>query len=336
MSKPISLQELIEQNLTFESSKNGWHNLKCKLCNDYKCRAGFKVSNNIIGYNCWNCSTSAQYHEYSGAISKKFREILHSFNIDDSMINGVINTGIIKKENTEVGLTDLIKVSTITPEIKLPEGSFPIGIDAYHEKQVEILEYLISRKIDINRYKFYFNINSRLSKYVIIPFYRNGKLIYWQARCIDKNEKKRYDNPSVSKEAVMFNMDKLMTYSPLPLFVCEGVFDAMMTDGIAMIGSKINDAKMELLKKSKRRLIFLIDKDLNGKKLAKKVLENGWEIGFSPDGSKDINESVQKYGLSYTVFNIIKNIPINKDMSNLMVNIKCKSIINPVDGNLKK
>src|SRR5271167_3055361 len=121
----------------------------------------------------------------------------------------------------------------------------------------------------------------------------------------------------------MFNFDKLSSYSDAPLFICEGVFDAMMVDGVAILGSKLNDAKVELLSKSSRRLVFVIDKDSNGKHLAEDVLRRGWEIAFTPEGTEDLNQSVRRFGLSYTIYELMKSVTKDSDRSRFLINKNC-------------
>ena len=327
MIKQQKLEDLIREKISFGNPDvRGFYSLKCQCCNDYKVRAGFKFENNIIGYNCFNCSTAGIYEEFSGSISRKMRKILNDYGIDDSEINAVVNSAFFfkKPEQETLTLAALKKINTNTPTISLPPDSYRLGeVDTALDMQVKLVEYLMNRKIDLEKYPFFFSTQERFKDRIIIPTYRNGNLIYWQARSIHEHEKKRYDNTTTSKDAVIFNVDKLNSFSDLPLFVSEGVFDAMMFDGVAMLGSKFTDAKLELLSRSRRRLIFPIDKDANGRKLAEAVLTAGWEITFVPEGASDINSSVQRFGKAWTAQQLIKNIPKNADEAKLAINLNC-------------
>lgn len=328
MIQQAKLEDLIREKIPFGGADSrGFFSLKCQCCNDYKIRAGFKFENNSIIYNCWNCSLASVYEEFSGKISKRFRSILNDYGIDDTEISSVVNTAFFNKkqsENSKITLSSLTKVNTNTPTIKLPEKSFPLGHNEFIDYQTKLAEYLIKRKINIEKYPFFFSLEERFKNRIIIPFYRNGNLIYWQARSIDTLEKKRYDNAPAGRESVIFNFDKLRSYSKQPLFVTEGVFDAMMFDGVAILGSKLNDAKTELLSSASRRLVFVIDKDKNGKHLAEEVLKLGWEITFVPDGAGDLNESVRRFGFTWTANHLMKNIPKNADVSRLALELNCR------------
>lgn len=327
MFKTESVQSLIEERVPFRAISTGWIVGKCPLCSDYKERSGFKFEDGNVIYNCWNCSVTSVYEENSGTMTKTFRRILRAFGFDDSEVSTAVNTPFFNKKNAEdktITLAKITTASTTTQTVKLPSGSFPIGSGENLDYQEKLVKYLLDRHVDIVKYDFYYSLDKRFLNRVIIPFYRNGNLIYWQARSIDPKEKKRYDNAPVSRDAVIFNHDQLQAYSRLPLFVTEGVFDAMMVDGISILGSKLNPAKIELLSKTQRRLIFVIDKDKNGKHLAEDVLNRGWEIAFAPGGANDLNASVQRFGLSWTIFELMKSIPKDYDAASLSINVNCR------------
>lgn len=328
MIKQQKLEELIREKVLLGAPDvRGFHSLKCQCCNDYKIRAGFKFDNNQVGYNCWNCGTTAMYEEFGGNISKKMRAVLHAYGIDDSEIGLVVNSAFFTKKEgpATLSLASLKKVNTHTPTISLPEQSFKLGATTEHLNiQEKIAAYLYQRSIDMDKYPFFFSTLSRFKDRVIIPFYRNGNLVYWQARTISPFETKRYDNCQVARDAIIYNSDQLNSFNPSPLFVSEGVFDAMMFDGIAVLGSKLTDAKLELLNNTNRRLVFVIDKDKNGASLAENVLRAGWEITFAPDGAEDLNKSVVRFGRSYTAQQLIQNIPRSAGEAELAIKVRCR------------
>lgn len=322
---PRKLADLIRENVVTREIATGWHVCKCQVCNDYKERAGFRFEDEVI-YHCWNCSAVSKYEENSGRISKNFRRILCAYGIDDTEISSVVNIALFfkkkDKEETKITLSQLTKINTTTPTIKLPAKTFPLGHGEFVDYQEKLVAYLLSRKIDITKYSFFFSLESRFINRIIIPFYRQANLIYWQARSIDANEKKRYDNSPGIRDAVMFNLDQLNRHTHAPLFITEGVFDAMMVDGVALLGSALNDAKTKLLSDSHRRLVFVIDKDKTGRHLAEDVLARGWEITFTPD-AQDVNESVQRFGFSYTINELMKHIS-KGDVARRDINLYCR------------
>lgn len=277
------------------------------MCHDHSPRCGFLHDGVYTSVHCWNCGIKAKYEEGSGRLSRNFRQILEAFGITkDDLIQ--LKSGVLAKPVAEptITLSTLSSIKLHAPEVQLPERSLPIGADGYEELQLPIAEYLLSRRIDPVSVKAHFSTDPRYSRRAIIPFFRDGKIIYWQARSIDQ-VKPRYLNCSVSRDAVMYNTDKLFTYDERPLFIFEGVFDAMVLDGVCLLGSSINAGKMDLLKRSRRNLVFVIDRDRTGHQLGKVAIENGWRISFVDAAAKDANDSVCRYGLPYTVYRLMKN-----------------------------
>lgn len=327
MLKQASIQSLIEQHTNYRPIQTGWIVGKCPCCNDYKERSGFKFEDGSVIYNCWNCGKAGRYEEYSGKITKNFRSILLAQGLDEDEISSTVNSAFFfkkKDEPSEIKLSSIQKVDTSTPTIEFPKNTYPLGYNGYVSIQEKIVDYLTSRNISFEKYNFHFSLEEKMLNRVIIPFYRNDKLIYWQARSILKDEKKRYENAYARREAVMFNMDLLQSFDKRPLFVSEGIFDAMLVDGIGLLGSALNAAKLELLKKARRRLIFIIDKDKNGGHIAEMALSNGWEIAFTPDGTEDLSDSVNRFGLSWTIFQLMKSMPSTDNRAKLLIKRYCR------------
>ena len=46
---------------------------------------------------------------------------------------------------------------------------------------------------------------------------------------------------------------------------------------------------------------------------AEKALREGWQIVFVPNGASDLNNSVVRFGKTWTAFNLIKNISTDAD-----------------------
>ena len=315
-----SLQELIEFKVTLgKQSATGFKAVKCPCCNDYQIRAGWKFDGNDIGYHCFNCSTSARYDSNDGRISKNLRKILHDFGIIDSEISQVIGSSFFNKTIEEnVSLAEIKKINTFTPEVELPANSRRIN-----EDDIKFVKYLESRKLSIDQYPFYISSQPRYNNRIIIPFYRQSKIIFWQARTIDDIQP-RYLNCEVPRAAILFNYDQLFHSANLPLFVVEGVFDALSINGIALAGSGLTEAKIELLKKTRRDLIFVIDQDNNGKKLAEKIINLAMgTITFAPN-KLDINKSVVQNGKLWTIYELLKNKTDDRRQLQLKLNFMTK------------
>jgi len=315
MLEQKTLASIIQERVVLGSiSPTGFYNLRCPVCNDHSERGGFKFDGDFTGYSCWNCQSKFKYEEGTGKLSKSAKDILEAFGITREVLRELTSSIFLKPpEESEISLEAVTKVKLHTPEIAFPDRTRALLSDGHEELQEPLLEYLLARKIDPLQQTFYFSLDPKMLRRVIIPYWRDGKLIYWQARTIDPI-KPRYKNPSTAKDAIIYGYDQLHSYEAAPLFVTEGVFDAIMVDGICILGSSLNVAKLEILKRTKRRLIFVIDRDQTGGELGKSVLANGWEITFVDLRANDINDSVVKFGMPFTAYSLLKNATTKDNM----------------------
>lgn len=289
-------------------SGTGFYEHKCQVCHDHSFRAGWKITPEEVFFNCYNCHSRASYQEGSGKFNRWMKEILRANGITDEDLQAISATLFFNKgESTEkeITLQSLKKVNLVTPEISFPPRTLQLGSDGHDSIQEPLIEYLLGRRVD--PLKFYFSLDPAHIRRVLIPFWRDGKLIYWQSRSIDSDVKPRYKNCSASKDAIIYGYDNLYSYSDSPLFVTEGVFDAESVHGICILGSSLNATKIELLKKTRRRIIFVVDRDSNGGDLGDAVIEQGWELTFVDQNAEDVNQSVQKFGKIFTVYSLMKN-----------------------------
>lgn len=316
MLEQKTLSSIIQERVSLGSiSPTGFYNLRCPVCNDHSERGGFKFDGDTTGYSCWNCNSKFKYEEGTGKLSKNAKDILEAFGITREVLRELTSSIFLKQvDEPEISLDSVTKLKLHTPEIAFPDRTRPLLSDGHDELQGPILEYLLSRKIDPLEHNFYFSLDPKMLRRVIIPYWRDGKVIYWQARSIDDGVKPRYRNPDIAKDAVIYGYDQLHSYETAPLFVTEGVFDAIMVKGISILGSSLNLPKIEILKRTKRRLIFVIDRDHTGGELGKAVLENGWELTFVDVRAKDINDSVVKFGLPFTAYSLLKNATTKGNM----------------------
>ena len=323
-----TLQDLIESKVALgKQSATGYRVVKCPCCSDYKYRGGWRFSATEIAYSCFNCSTVAVYNAVEGKISRKLRGVLKDFGITDEDIAGVIGQNFFNRvEAPTISLESLHKVNLYTPEIALPSNSVKVtSPDCPTRVRDGIQEYLQSRKLSIESYPFYYSSEKDFKHRFIIPYFKQNKIVYWQARSLVDTDKLRYLNCSSPKNAIIFNYDELFLSYNSPLFVCEGVFDALHLNGIGLLGSTLCDEKLEILRKTRRPLIFVIDQDPKGKTLAYKIMqEKLGSITFAERG-KDVNKSIQDSGKLWAVHTILNNT-LNYDDKQLplKVDLMCK------------
>ncbi len=307
----MAIQDLIQLNVKFEGKSNNWFHCRCKLCDDYKVRASFKFED-TIKYNCFNCGDTENMYYKTGSryMTSEFRTLLNRFGIDDIDIDKELAQNFFKGEATGL-VVSKSKDEAKAVEIDMPPGSYQVTEADESNPWTVITEmYLESRGLSLHDHKWFLSTDPQYEGRMIIPYYKNGKVIYWQARAFDDNAKKRYIGASVPTEPILFNYDELDRYIDSPLFVMEGAIDAISIGGVGMVGSKLYKARIEAFKRTKRRLIFVIDKkdkQNNGYNLGIDAVKNGWEITAVDGVATDVNDSVNKYGKLFTVKSLIEN-----------------------------
>ena len=137
--------------------------------------------------------------------------------------------------------------------------------------------------------------------YVILPFYSNGKLTYFNARLVIGNGP-RYNNPPKSvtglgKEFLIFNEDALELYNQV--YICEGVFNALTIGerAIATMGKAVSAYQVnKLIKSPVKRFILLLDPDAKKQSISlalKLVNFKSVKVIYLPEG-KDVNDIGKK------------------------------------------
>ena len=123
----------------------------------------------------------------------------------------------------------------------------------------------------------------------------------------------------------MFNLDQQRPNSKF-VVVCEGPFDAMSVDGVAVSGSEISDTQIEQIDRLQREVIVIPDTDKAGRKLVDRAVEAGWTVSFPvwQETCKDINDAVVKYGKLF----VLKSILAARETSRLKIELKKKRLYN--------
>jgi DNA primase len=108
------------------------------------------------------------------------------------------------------------------------------------------------------------------------------------------------------------------------VIVCEGPFDAMAVDGVAILSNNINDTQAEIIDRLGKRVIVVPDFDRAGQRMIQDAIEYDWEVSFPTwsETCKDVGEAVQRYGKLF----VVKNILDNAQASKLKINLMRKSI----------
>ncbi len=319
----ISLEHIIKQYVQLQPpNPKGWHAVQCKICNDHTrkgLRGAFLFDNSVVVYKCWNCGYKTKYdpieHEY---MPKKMITVLDDFGIPTDEWQQVILTSPAyqngSKKRSQCSDEDHYK--NIEPkEINIPNFFYFLkDAPATDEIAEEARKYLIDeRKVNPIDYPFMLANkaeNPRLHKWlgrIIMPIYKNQKLIYYIGRAL-YDAVKKYETPATPKEKILFGFEHLFNQVEAPLLVVEGWFDAYAIDGVATLGNVITPYQAQWLNRSRREKIYIPDKFGDGKHAAEQALEFGWSISTPDIGSncKDMDDAVKKYGRMYVIKSIIE------------------------------
>jgi DNA primase len=165
-------------------------------------------------------------------------------------------------------------------------------------------------------------------KRLIIPIYKQKKLVFYQGRDLTDKAKQKYQSAKTETSRVIYGFDHIFQYeSTAPLYIVEGWFDAFLINGIAVLGNSISEEQATWIDKSNRLKVFVPDRFGNGKEVAFHALELGWSIStpdFRIDEScKDINDVVKRYGKLYTMKTLADNTTTGFGAETLL-NLYCK------------
>ena len=335
-----SIQQTVLQLLPArrKTGQNGWISFNAPCCvhngetADTRGRGGVKTGNGQISYHCFNCGYTASFIP-GRHLTYKFRKLLAWLGADDNTVRRLVIEA--------VRLKDLIAPEEIkepAEEIKFEARTLPAEakeikelnafylLGDYQQVPAEYLaavEYVARRQININKYEFYWTPEEayNLHRRIIVPFYYEKNIIGYTARAIaDGIKPKYYSNHPAD---TVFNLDQQQADWQF-VIVCEGPFDAMSVDGVAISGSEISDQQAELIDRLQREVIVVPDTDRAGRKLVDRAIELGWTVSFPiwQETCKDINEAVIKYGKLF----VLKSILDARETSKLKIELKRKRL----------
>lgn len=312
-----TLEEVIRNNINLPSRPNGrgFFSVLCKVCNDHARkgkRAGFKFEGETVGYNCFNCNHTAGYdpQKHRASMPKPMVQVLDAFGISSAEWEQVTFDAFMADLPSGTKQKIDHEVITINPkELEFPSTFYKLTDDINDEWAQYAIEYLRdTRKFDWTSYPFYLSERTShpiLKKWygrLIIPVYKDGKLIFWQGRDLTGTMIKKYLSVDEPKDNVLYGFDRLFEYTDEPLYVMEGFFDAHMLHGVATFGNKLTAPQIKWLNRSSRPKVFIPDKFGDGHVAAFQAIAEGWSVSLPDWGSdiKDVNDSHKKYGELFT------------------------------------
>jgi hypothetical protein len=313
-----------------KTTPSGWTSFSGPCCVhngesiDTRGRAGLTANpDGSVSFHCFNCNFKASYQP-GRHLTFKFRKLLKWLGADDTDIKRLVIEAIRVRE---LVAPEEVKAEAEEEKIEFKARELPedavnlVALDYVHPA----LEYCVARKIDLDKYAFYATRQEQynLHKRIIIPFIWQGRIIGYTARAIEENVKPKYH--SSYETNFVFNTNNQLADSKF-VIVCEGPFDAMSIDGVAVLNNECNETQADIIESLGKEVIVVADKDRAGAKMINNAIEYGWTVSFPVwlETCKDVNEAVVKYGKLF----VLKTILDSKHSSKLKIELMKKKLYN--------
>lgn len=294
--------------------------MDCPMCTDKRKRGGLITTGAKISYNCFNCGFTTGW-EPNPTLGKKYKDLADKLGATAEEIHKVQieilkYAEILETEQETDYVYNLQKFDTV----RLPESVISLDdLDIDHP----VKKYAIDRGID-GLYPLMFFNEPLYKQRLVVPFTYNNELVGWTGRHINPPDKTTPKYLHNMPSGYVFNIDRFADSKREIVIVTEGVFDAIMIDGIAIQGNSVGPEQAHLIEKLGKRIIICPDRDEAGTELMLQAAELGWEVSFPPwhADCKDAADAVIKYGRLATVDSIIRNAVDNE----LKIKVRAKMV----------
>lgn len=213
--------------------------------------------------------------------------------------------GEIKKEDKKLYWPDTYKKLNINSKLHKP-----------------YLDYLLKRKVDLDRINNIKIFIDRQSKRLIFPIYENEQLIFYSKRSIEPH---LLPWIKANKDDV-FPIWNLENISEEEIYIFEGIFDAIhIKNGVAILGSAFEEVIKKIVKLNFQKYIIILDNDEVGRKnkiRMAKILRDEHNKNVYIYNYKGISESYKDFGEMK-----INNINFELDKRILPFDFKTETLI---------
>ena len=306
------------------SSSSGWISGNAVCCHhrghrdDRRGRGGLIVSGDgSVSYSCFNCGFKTHYRP-GWALSFRMRQLMTWMSVPENTIRLLILEAIRVKDQT--GTVDAVAEQKIEFAARpLPEHSQSFGAlaDFYclndmrdcPSEFLSAVSYVADRKIDMNRYDFYWSTTraGSMNRRVIVPFQYEQNIVGYSARTFDDRVRPRYLMDT--QPGYVFNINN-QTRDRKFVVVCEGIFDALSIDAVAVMHNEISEPQADQVDNLGKEIIVVPDWDTSGQKLVEQAINFNWSVSFPiwRETCKDINQAIIKYGKLFVLKDILAHV----------------------------
>lgn len=307
-----SVHNLLVSNLPIKTNKtpSGWITMDCPMCSDTRKRGGVITNGTKISYHCFNCNYTTGWTP-SPHMGKRYKDLCEKLGASPSDVHAV-QLELLKhsEELSATTETDYVYSMAKFDPIELPEETTLLE---HLPDGHEVKEYARQRGI-LGLYPLlHFDVFPH-KKRVIVPFMFNNEVVGFTGRHIAPPDKETPKYFHSLPSGYVFNIDKFADTDRDVVIVTEGVFDAILIDGISVMGNSVTPEQAHLIEKLGKRVILCPDRDSAGKELIDQAIALGWEVSFPPwhHDCKDAADAVNKYTRLGTLQSILSYATANK------------------------
>ena len=306
-----------------KKTPSGWISFNAPCCvhngetADKKKRGGIMTSaDGTVSYHCFNCGFKASYI-IGRKLTYKMRQFMSYIGVPEDTIRKLAIEALREEESDH----KYEKKKFVTFNKKtLPKNTHKL--DVWLEKYVAndltepqwkkidgLLKYLESRGIGADWYDFMYSPDKvwDVHQRLLIPFYWKGDIVGFTGRIFEQSDGVKYYTDVWP--GYVFNMDA-QDWTRKFVIVTEGPIDAILIEGVSVLGSKPNQAQKDLINSLNRQVIVVPDRDKAGLNLVNIAKDFGWSIAFPDwcDSVNDVAESVKHYGKLMTLRMILASV----------------------------
>lgn len=301
-----------------KSSPSGWTSFNAPCCQhrghgpDTRKRGGIRFDGNGIIYNCFNCKFSTGWQPGS-PFGEKMKSLARWLGAGEDDIKIMVFEAM--KTESEDYIEQEYRPRIEFEDKALPEHAMSLMdwsdiIEGEIEEKIgpqfiEVLRYLMGRGYDNPfEHDFYWSPIPGYIDRVIVPFRWQDRIVGNTARKITAGKPKYLSD---QHPHFVFNFDRQREDQKY-IFVCEGPFDALAINGVALLTNDIDDQQARIINSLDAEVIVIPDQDEAGLQLINKAIHYNWSVAFPTwdDNVKDVAEAVQKYGKLFVIVDIIE------------------------------
>lgn len=305
----------------------GWSNFNAVCCTyngetrpDTRGRGGLILgSDGTCVYSCFNCKYKAAWQP-GQRLNRKMENLLEWTNIPPDELKRLKFKIWQLQENAKS--QNPIDASAYTKKVHLkfedsplPPGSMPFSHwlkpENFREEFAGVAAYAMNRGdelFDPDGWYWCPDVTDKhydINKRMIIPFYWEEKLVGFTAR--DTTGTSRYRYYTEAQNHFIFNT-RVIDQDSRYIFVCEGPFDALAVNGVAMLGDKVSREQIDWLNNTGKKIVIVPDREKAGGALVDIAMRQGWSVAFPKWGDnmeiKDAAQALKELGKIYTMLSI--------------------------------